>query len=389
MPDWPLLRSHRLWGTALPDSSTGQSASPGWTSLEARLAAAGRRPSGFDYLRVILALCVIIWHAFPLSYGGRAILHALPSRWILVPVDSVVPMFFAIGGFLVPGSLERSRSVLTFMALRLIRIVPALVVETILSAVVIGPLLTVVSLAVYFSSHEFFGYFLNIVAFIHYTLPGVFLHTPSRHFVNAQLWTIPWEYKSYIMLALFGALGIARNRWLVLAAAVGGLVVVSAWGLHYRGPIADPFSSLMGYRLLISFLAGVSLYNFREEIPWNGWLFAGCVVAQGVLIGLGGICGLLASFPIAYVTVFLGLTNAPRLAIVRGNDFSYGVYLYGYVVQQAMMDVLPWAHHWYLNLVVSLPVIAALAAFSWFVVEKPAQRLKRLLPDGTAKVPTA
>ena len=349
-------------------------------SLEDKFASTGRRPSGFDYLRIILALCVISWHAFPISYGGRALLSIAANHWVMAPIDSIVPMFFALGGFLVPASLARSKSVLTFLALRFIRIQPALIMEIVLSALVIGPLLTTVPLKQYFASHEFFGYFLNVVGFMHYTLPGVFQHTPSRHVVNAQLWTIPWEYKVYLLLALYGALGIARNRWLVLATAIAGCALVTARGLVYVGPLTDPFASLMAYRLVLCFLLGVSLYNFRDEVPWNKWLFAGCLAVQAVLLGSGGVWSLMASFPIAYVTIFLGLTDPPRLWLVRGRDFSYGVYLYGYAVQQAVADLLPWAHHWYLNLALSLPVIGALAAFSWFFVEKPAQKLRRYLP---------
>jgi hypothetical protein len=37
---------------------------------------------------------------------------------------------------------------------------------------------------------------------------------------------------------------------------------------------------------------------------------------------------------ITYVTVYLGLINFKRFSFVKGADYSYGIYLYGFAVQQ-------------------------------------------------------
>ena len=59
-------------------------------------------------------------------------------------------MFFCLSGFLVAGSLERCRTPISFAGLRIFRIFPALVVEVLLSALILGPLLTHYSLKMYF-----------------------------------------------------------------------------------------------------------------------------------------------------------------------------------------------------------------------------------------------
>jgi peptidoglycan/LPS O-acetylase OafA/YrhL len=79
-------------------------------SLAERLTETQNRPSGFDYLRIILALGIILSHAGLISYGGWDI--GLLGRLVLM----IVPMFFALSGFLVAGSLERSRTLITFWA---------------------------------------------------------------------------------------------------------------------------------------------------------------------------------------------------------------------------------------------------------------------------------
>jgi peptidoglycan/LPS O-acetylase OafA/YrhL len=128
-------------------------------SIAERLDATKGRPTGFDYLRIILALGVIVAHAFPLSYGIQYAyqLERTPlggfQAWI-------VPMFFALSGFLVAGSLERN-PIGVFVGLRVIRIAPALAVEVTLSALLLGPLLTTVPLAHYFADPKFRSYFLK------------------------------------------------------------------------------------------------------------------------------------------------------------------------------------------------------------------------------------
>jgi peptidoglycan/LPS O-acetylase OafA/YrhL len=74
-------------------------------------------------------------------------------------------------------------------------------------------------------------------------------------------------------------------------------------------------------------------------------------------------------------------TNPEKAAQGGGiPDYSYGLFLYGFVIQQVIAQMGPWAHHWYINLILSLPIAAAFAAFSWHAIEKPALQLRQLLP---------
>jgi peptidoglycan/LPS O-acetylase OafA/YrhL len=112
----------------------------------------------------------------------------------------ILPMFFALSGFLVTGSLFRTRTLTEFIALRLLRLVPALAVEVTLSAVVLGALFTSLPIGQYFSDPAFWKYFLNIAGRIHYSLPGVFQDNPIP-IVNISLWTIPYELEWYLISA--------------------------------------------------------------------------------------------------------------------------------------------------------------------------------------------
>ncbi|HEY6734768.1 MAG TPA: acyltransferase family protein [Roseiarcus sp.] len=158
---------------------------------------AGPATAGFDYLRIGLATAVLTWHSIILSTGSAPLDQALWSGPFRFLPAAILPMFFAVSGFLVSASLERSR-LHQFLALRVLRIVPALAVVVVLSALILGPVFTTLPLRRYFTSPEFGGFFLNIVAVAHVTLPGVFEHNPDPRFIASQLWTIPFEFQCYV-----------------------------------------------------------------------------------------------------------------------------------------------------------------------------------------------
>ncbi|MEO8297508.1 MAG: acyltransferase family protein [Burkholderiales bacterium] len=97
--------------------------------------------TGFDYLRIGLSLAVLAWHSYGYTHGIEAssVLADKWAAWLTLPV---LPMFFALSGFLVTSSLERTGNIGIFMWHRAVRIVPALAVEVFLSALILGPFLS-------------------------------------------------------------------------------------------------------------------------------------------------------------------------------------------------------------------------------------------------------
>ncbi len=157
-----------------------------------RMEVAGGRPTGFDYMRLALAISVVVTHSAITTYGREADYNLLSTP--LEPfISAILPMFFCLSGFLVAGSLLRSKTLISFLGLRVIRIYPALAVEVLISAIILGPIFTSFGLYAYFSDPVFWRYLLNVTGHIHYILPGVFESNPFPETVNAQLWTVPWE----------------------------------------------------------------------------------------------------------------------------------------------------------------------------------------------------
>ena len=227
-------------------------------SIADRIVETKGRASGFDYLRLSLAISVILFHSIVTSYGpatqATVVSSASGALWALV-----LPMFFALSGFLVAGSLDRTNNLFTFLGLRILRIFPALAVDTFFCALVLGPHFTTLPLSSYFRDTEFASYFLNILGQIHYKLPGTFETNPIT-LVNGQLWTIPSELGCYVTLAVLALLGLNRRKWLFLAALIALVGVLEVrilfLGVHINSE----------RELLICFLSGVTLFLFRDDI---------------------------------------------------------------------------------------------------------------------------
>lgn len=353
-------------------------------SIADQLKASSYRPAGFNYLRIFLAISIVFWHSFGTSYGldyANEVMHGSLRPIIAL----IIPAFFALSGFLVAGSLERSEGITTFLGLRVIRIVPALAVDVVLSALILGPLLTEASLEEYFSASKFYAYFLNIVGDIHYELPGLFLQNPISATVNAQLWTIPFELRCYIALSVLAVIGVVNRTRLftgLLLLACGPFVILKI--LFF--PAQESTDGLIhGNILILIFLVSVSLYHLRDYIPWHPVVFLGSAVLAVTSLSVPGADYFLP-IPVAYFTIYLGLINPKNPIGAKFGDYSYGVYVYGFALQQAVTNFGPWAHHWYVNFSISLPIILVISCLSWAFIERPSLATRKFLPSVQAKM---
>ena len=343
-------------------------------TIEDRLVFTKGRPSGFDYVRIALALSILLWHSVIVCFGSKADLYFY-SGWTRPPIAILLPMFFALSGFLVAGSLERTKFLPTFLGLRILRIVPALACEVTLSALILGPVFTSLPLHDYFSSPIFASYFLNILGEPHFALPGVFAANPSPFRVNAQIWTIPFELTCYLALSGLAISGIfGRRRLLLVAMACVQILLVSIAVTKYRAAVG----AVAGLTMVASFLAGALLFRFRDRTPWHPALGL-LSLAVSLLLFLVPNGERFCALPVAYFTVWVGLYNPYRSRLLFSGDYSYGIYLYGAPLQQALAATSAVFQIWYLNMAAAIPCTLLIATLSWWCVEKPALRLRKYL----------
>ncbi|MEZ5816325.1 MAG: acyltransferase [Hyphomicrobiaceae bacterium] len=340
--------------------------------------------AGFDILRWGLALLIFYGHCKWLAGSGPITMPAevagsLAERgWsgLRRPFQvSLVPMFFALSGFLVTASALRVREVGGFLTLRALRIFPALTVEVLLSALLLGPLLTAMALSDYFTSTSFFRYFGNILGFVSFELPGVFAENRTTNIVNANLWTLPGEFYCYLVTALLMATGqmFDRRAFTRAFAIATAAAVVASLGFGFGLSPTTASTPLLVYY----FFTGCLFYHWRQEIPRNGRLFMlAALAAYGLLLWQPS--AFIAPLFVVYVTVYLGLFHHAWIAGLRKFDYSYGIYLYGFPITQALLALWPSFHgHGRLLAVVAGATTLAFAAASWHLIEQPMLSLKK------------
>jgi peptidoglycan/LPS O-acetylase OafA/YrhL/lysophospholipase L1-like esterase len=332
---------------------------------------------GFDALRVYLSISVLSWHSIAICYGGGTVLrvwNAPYGRLFII----LLPMFFALSGFLVMGSAVRLGSLRHFMANRFLRIFPALATEITISALILGPLVTVLPLADYFSSPVLLAYFGSLVGRVQFVLPGVFLNNPLPGVVNGNLWTIPPEILCYLFMAAMIAMGLFKERGAVTVSATGVLALnllqdyMQEWGL--------PDGLLPARYLVLCFAFGTALYMWRDMLPYRWPLFAGAAVLGLAFLRTPGFIHL-SLFALTYCTVFLGVTPLPKGRLFAGGDYSYGIYLFGAPIQQTIAWLYPATHQIYWNIPISLTLTVGVAALSWHLVEKRALALRQFISN--------
>lgn len=378
-------------------------------TLHAALARYDGKGPGFHFLRHALAAAILIYHACIVVTGpdrtpGEGDVLAAWAifaaggpveqlvREILRPfLYALVAAFFFLSGFLVAGSAERTRNVWRFLGFRALRILPALVSEVTLCAIVLGSLLTDLALSSYFSSPHFYRYFGNIFGFVSFHLPGVFQHNPLRGMVNGNLWTLAPEFYCYFLMCVVMAGGLmARRRALALALALSALAVAVAC-LPFSGVETRVETTHMApWYVIWMFFVGVGFWMFADRIPLHGGVFALAGAAYYAL-ALTGANDFVMGLCLAYCVTFVGMMRFDAFDRLLKVDLSYGLYLYGFPIAQAIVAIfsvqlsaLP-AHP--RQAVVSLAALALTALFayaSWIWIEKPALRLKKYVAPARA-----
>jgi peptidoglycan/LPS O-acetylase OafA/YrhL len=338
--------------------------------------------AGFDYLRVALALAVLVWHSIILTSGSLAVYRALWSGPFRFLVAAILPMFFALSGFLVAGSLERTR-LHQFAILRVLRLAPALAVEVALSALVLGALFTTLPLRDYLTSPGLGEYFGNILGLVHFTLPGVFEQNRVPRVVNSQLWTIPFELECYVSLVIVSLLmGLRHRRVFVALLALFSLAATAGAVLNN---LVSPFAPLQGRVLVVAFLAGVGIHLYRDRIPYSSAIGAVAAIASMALLQIADTA-YLAVFPVAYLTVWIGLMRPPKIPF---GDLSYGVYLFHFPVEQTIAHLFPGVGCWWRMTLMALPPTLLCAWLSWNLIEQPVLSRKKLILAGVDRACSA
>ncbi len=335
------------------------------------------RSLNFDALRFWAALIVLWSHCFTILDGNelREPLHALSGGQSNLGVVAVA-FFFAISGYLITRSFERSPDAGTYVRARLLRIMPAFLVVLVLQEFVLGPWLTTLSVHEYWQERNplralaFASLFLQEVG----SLPGVFPTNP-RPLVNGSLWTLRYEVFCY---ALVLALGVARllNRRTILALYLGA-VGWMAYFEHTAGLSEDLGLQSPGPDRLLDlgsiFLAGSLIYLW--QVPLRAPYAFGCAALLIASVWFGELRTAQRTV-LPYLVLYLAIAFPFRLPALQSvGDLSYGIYLYAWPTTQCLLALTGTGSWLWLGAFTTL-VTMPLAWLSWHFVEKRSLVLK-------------
>jgi peptidoglycan/LPS O-acetylase OafA/YrhL len=335
------------------------------------------RHNNFDLLRLVAALSVIFSHAFLLAENSQDHdpLIMLTGGQAILGLAGVF-VFFTISGYLISQSFETTTSPFVFLAKRALRIFPGLIGCLIVCVFVVGPLVTSLPAADYVVQPGTYLFLLhNAVLDIDYNrLPGV-LFWPGNigGIVNGPLWSLPCEALLYLML--FG-LGVCRLLTLAVTLLLLATGVAALW-LDTAGTTFGSALWLLGF-----FAAGMCLYEMRHLGPR---LFAprwAAVALVGLALSIPARL-FLVGFPVfgGYLVIYLALSR--RLPVVRAarfGDLSYGLYIYGWPVEQCVVYFSGGTAPWWAVFLISAPAAAAIAFLSWHLIEKHCRWRRRSVP---------
>jgi len=176
---------------------------------------------------------------------------------------------------------------------------------------------------------------------------------------------------------------------MVLVAITLTSLAVSKFGHFLPTPIFIAFNFVfvgMGSRLIMAFLLGILLFQMKHLVPYSSSLLAlcltSCLLAAFITDEFNIWIAILILPSLAYITIFLGLTDIPLPRVLRSGDYSYGIYLYHEPLQQVVIATTPVMLLGGLTGVsllvcLSIPAVALLAMLSWHLIEKPILGLRK------------
>jgi len=356
--------------------------------------------NNFDLIRLLAAFQVlfnhaVVWLQLPNApYPYSSIISCFPG----------VPIFFVISGFLVTRSFfDTHGKNLEFAWRRALRIYPGLWLNL---TIILVLLAAVGTLPASNFSHAAFWRWILVFYLTASDLCAMVVRGWAtyewdhfyRMFPSGVLWTITVELAFYMLVPLvFVAYDRRRLTWVVIACAAV-LSLTSVWFLtDWRTSAPD---ALLTAVLLYSpapyfwvFLIGAGIaYGwtrlqraFVNKAPVWGVVYGFLCWADNTyfanigvdLIALKGLM-IPRMIVLGCLTISFAYTLPSLSKFLRGIDLSFGVYLYHMLLVSTLHFAGLREAAW-LWLVVLIGSVLA-AAGSWFLVERPALRLKKKPP---------
>lgn len=344
--------------------------------------------NNFDLIRLLAALQVAFVHIVDIMK-----IETVSERSVAMQVLYMfpgVPIFFFISGFLISRSYENNSCLWEYFVNRTLRLYPGLIVCVAFSIII-------VVLGGYFhgSGVTWFDLMLLFLAkttVFQFYNPD-FMRAYGDGVLNGSLWTITVEVQFYFMipvvyfavahrpkyctsngalLVLLSIFFLINRLYAVLPDILDGSVVIKLVGVSF---LPWFYIFLLGVLMQRNCESVYSLLSGRFHLVLPAYIIAAYMLS-GMWNAFGNninplivICLVLTIFSLAYSVPFLSRK------VLRGNDISYGLYIYHMPIVNLMIFSGLSAKFEYGLLALGGTIV--LAVISWKMIEYPALSFKR------------
>lgn len=333
------------------------------------------KDNNFNLLRLLAAFAVLFSHSFAMLSQPEPFAASVGKNLGAMAVD----VFFVTSGFLVCASLMRSRNAWDYLRARAFRIFPALWVMLVFSVFILGAGFSRLDFASYLHETQTWRYFLKnavLMGGVEFYLPGMFEQNNLTGVVNGSLWSMIYELSMYVLLLLSCSAYFYASKFRSHAVALTVALVMffCAWF------VSDRFYLLAHGELLrfVWFFSIASVfYWIRHRVPMSGTIVAGIGVVSLVALSISRHAFLIVYYlALPYVLFYLAYVPAGKIrAFNRFGDYSYGVYLYAFPLQQALL--VCYSGWTVATLAISAGVLTLMCAIcSWHWIEQPVLALR-------------
>jgi peptidoglycan/LPS O-acetylase OafA/YrhL len=337
---------------------------------------------GINFIRFLLATLVLISHSWPLTGYGKDPTFIYKDIELTLGTFAV-SLFFGISGFLVGYSVIK-RSATDFILNRILRILPAYVLILFVSAFLLGPLIHFSEggggLNTYFNFNQDgpIAYFLHNLLMpmdVTYKINNLFETNPYSFAINGSLWTLPLEFRLYLLLLLLVLIGKSIRGNFVTILFISYLIfyfVFEELEIEIMKVIYSNFITQNINLISIFFLsAGIAVYGHKIRFKAFPLLL--------VLVLIFWLDFYTEVFGIVILMILLPkiskLTKINNFNFFK-NDLSYGLYVFSFPTQQAVAYFFP-EFNLLEFILVALTFSVTLSLFSWKFVESPFLRIKK------------
>jgi len=287
-----------------------------------------------------------------------------------------ISVIFMITGWLSMRSLTRHGSYVKFLASRLGRNLPLLVVFAAMVPLVLFPLFGVAAEPGTSRLEQHLSYFFKVVSCVDPSTltPGLLDNALYMCLIQGGLWTFRWGMVAFIATAVMWASGALKNRRLL---GVLTLITIAIYTVSvlYSTKQESAFLqfAIPGLKLGWAYLVGMCAFAYREKLGRILWvpialLFA-TIIQYFLLPWTPGI-EISATFALGYLAYF-GMTSKRQVPALMKQlpDLSLGLYVFNWPVAQIVLLLIPALSPLGL-FAVSFPVAVALSMGFWIVLNR-------------------